>query len=97
MIKGVVQQNGNTQTRIPANGPLALTREEQDAFSAQSHQRAAASAEFLADEIAPGAILLRYVTTGPDGTVRRSSLWVKERGRWLLRHHQGTPEGAGGR
>lgn len=53
--------------------------------------------EFLADEIAPGAILLRYVTTGPDGTVRRSSLWVKERGRWLLRHHQGTPEGAGGR
>ena len=53
--------------------------------------------EFLADEIAPGAILLRYVTTGPDGTVRRSSVWVKERGRWLLRHHQGTPEGAGGR
>ncbi|WP_062948756.1 ribonuclease HI family protein [Brachybacterium sp. sponge] len=53
--------------------------------------------EFLADEIAPGAILLRYVTTGPDGTVRRSSVWVKERGRWLLRHHQGTPESAGGR
>lgn len=53
--------------------------------------------EFLADEIAPGAILLRYVTTGPDGTVRRSSVWVKERDRWLLRHHQGTPEGAGGR
>ena len=53
--------------------------------------------EFLADEIAPGAILLHYVTTGPDGTVRRSSVWVKERGRWLLRHHQGTPEGAGGR
>ncbi|MEO2095736.1 MAG: ribonuclease HI family protein [Brachybacterium sp.] len=53
--------------------------------------------EFLADEIAPGAILLRYVTTGPDGTVRRSSVWVKERDRWLLRHHQGTPEGAGAR
>lgn len=53
--------------------------------------------EFLADEIAPGAILLRYVTTGPDGTARRSSVWVKERGHWLLRHHQGTPEGAGGR
>lgn len=53
--------------------------------------------EFLADEIAPGAVLLRYLTTGPGGTVRRSSVWVKERGRWLLRHHQGTPEGTGGR
>ena len=39
-------------------------------------------------------ILLRYDTTGPEGTARRSSLWVREKGRWLLRHHQGTPEGS---
>ena len=50
--------------------------------------------EFVADEIAPGVILLRYDTTGPEGTARRSSLWVREKGRWLLRHHQGTPEGS---
>ena len=49
--------------------------------------------EFVADEIAPGVILLRYDTTGPEGTARRSSLWVREKGRWLLRPHQGTPEG----
>lgn len=51
--------------------------------------------EFVADEIAPGVVLLRYVTTGPAGTVERSSVWVSESGRWLLRHHQGTPLGTG--
>ncbi|GAA1490060.1 ribonuclease HI family protein [Brachybacterium sacelli] len=47
--------------------------------------------EFVAEEIAPGVVLLRYTTTRPRGTAARSSLWVREKGRWLLRHHQGTP------
>jgi acetyl-CoA C-acetyltransferase len=38
------------------NGRFELTREEQDAFSAQSHQRAAAAAERLAEEITPVAV-----------------------------------------
>ena len=38
------------------NGRYDLTREEQDAFSAQSHQRAAAAAAKLAEEIAPVAV-----------------------------------------
>ena len=38
------------------NSRYDLTREEQDAFSAQSHQRAAAAAEKLAEEIAPVAV-----------------------------------------
>ncbi|WP_394215123.1 RNase H family protein [Brachybacterium vulturis] len=50
--------------------------------------------EFVADEIAPGVVLLRYLTTGPDGTADRTSVWVRENGRWLLRHHQGTPLGS---
>ncbi|ATG52787.1 DUF4440 domain-containing protein [Brachybacterium vulturis] len=50
--------------------------------------------EFVADEIAPGVVLLRYLTTGPDGTAERTSVWVRENGRWLLRHHQGTPLGS---
>ena len=41
------------------NTPLALTREAQDAFAAESHQRAAASAEFLAGEIAPFTVTSR--------------------------------------
>ena len=49
--------------------------------------------EFVADEIAPGVVLLRYLTTGPEGTVERTSVWVRESGRWLLRHHQATPLG----
>ena len=51
------------------------------------------AAEFVADEIAPGVVLLRYVTTSPARTVERTSVWVQEGGRWLLRHHQGTPVG----
>lgn len=35
------------------NGPLGLTRAEQDAFAAASHRRAAEAAEFRADEIEP--------------------------------------------
>ena len=38
------------------NARYGLTREEQDAFSAQSHQRAAAAAPTLAEEIAPVTI-----------------------------------------
>src|SRR5690625_1455607 len=51
------------------------------------------AAEFVADEIAPGVVLLRYVTTSPTRSVERTSVWVQEDGRWLLRHHQGTPVG----
>lgn len=51
--------------------------------------------EFVADEIAPGVVLLRYATTGPEGTVERTSVWISENGRWLLRHHQGTRADAG--
>ncbi|APX34251.1 DUF4440 domain-containing protein [Brachybacterium sp. P6-10-X1] len=45
---------------------------------------------FVADDVAPGVVLLQYTTSGPDGAAARSSLWVREKGRWLLRHHQGT-------
>jgi acetyl-CoA C-acetyltransferase len=38
------------------NERYALTREEQDAFSARSHQRAAAAADKFAEEIAPVAV-----------------------------------------
>ena len=56
------------------------------------------TAELVAAEIAPGVVLLRYETDGEAGgvpgeargTVRRSSLWLREGDRWLLRHHQGT-------
>ncbi|PRI11201.1 acetyl-CoA C-acyltransferase [Leucobacter massiliensis] len=52
------------------NGPLGLSREEQDAFAAESHRRAAASADWLAGEIAPLAIASRRggtVVAADDG------------------------------
>lgn len=52
------------------NVPLGLTREEQDEFAAVSHQRAAASAEFFAGEIAPFTVSSRRgdtVVSADDG------------------------------
>lgn len=59
---GALTEAGNT--------PLGLSREEQDAFAAVSHQRAAASAEFLAAEIAPFTVASRRgdtVVAADDG------------------------------
>lgn len=41
------------------NAPLGLTREEQDAFAAESHRRAAESGEFFAGEIEPFTVVSR--------------------------------------
>jgi ribonuclease HI len=46
--------------------------------------------DLVADEVAPGVVLLRYATIGPRGTALRSSLWVRSGGTWLMRYHQGT-------
>ncbi|MHA3725208.1 acetyl-CoA C-acyltransferase [Leucobacter sp. HY1910] len=52
------------------NVPLGLTRAEQDEFAAASHERAAASAEFFAGEIAPFTVTSRRgetVVSADDG------------------------------
>ena len=41
--------------------------------------------------LAPDVVLVTYETRSDAGHVRRSSVWLRERGRWQLRHHQGTP------
>lgn len=59
---GALTETGNT--------PLGLTRAEQDEFAAVSHQRAAASAEFFAGEIAPFTVTSRRgdtVVAADDG------------------------------
>jgi ribonuclease HI len=48
--------------------------------------------------LAPDVALVTYETRSDAGHARRSSVWLRERGRWQLRHHQGTPvrpDGAG--
>ncbi|MGO1545316.1 MAG: acetyl-CoA C-acyltransferase [Gulosibacter sp.] len=53
-----------------SNGPLGLTREQQDAFAARSHERAAASEEFFAGEIEPFTVTSRRgdsVVSADDG------------------------------
>ncbi|NLB46988.1 MAG: acetyl-CoA C-acyltransferase [Microbacteriaceae bacterium] len=59
---GKLTEDGNT--------PLGLTREAQDEFSATSHQRAAAAADFLAAEIEPFTVTSRRgdtVVSADDG------------------------------
>lgn len=59
---GALTEDGNT--------PLGLTREEQDAFAAESHRRAAESAEFFAGEIEPFTVVSRRgdtVVSADDG------------------------------
>lgn len=46
--------------------------------------------DMVAEEIAPAVVLVRYSTTIEGSTAHRSSIWVHENDRWLLRHHQGT-------
>jgi ribonuclease HI len=41
--------------------------------------------------LAPDVALVTYETVSDAGRARRSSVWLKARGRWQLRHHQGTP------
>ena len=40
--------------------------------------------------LAPDVVLVTYETRSEAGHARRSSVWLRERGRWQLRHHQGT-------
>ncbi len=45
------------------------------------------------DRVSPDAILLVYDTADAEGESVRSSLWVRDDGRWRLRFHQATPAG----
>lgn len=51
-------------------------------------------ATFSVSEIADGIALVVYETIPTDsmhGAAHRSSVWVLDGARWLLRYHQGTP------
>jgi hypothetical protein len=41
--------------------------------------------------VGPELVLLTYVSDWRGRRVRRSSLWRRSAGSWLLLHHQGTP------
>ena len=43
------------------------------------------------DRVSPDAMLLVFRTEDAAGFALRSSLWVRDGGRWRLRFHQGTP------
>ncbi len=47
--------------------------------------------EMRCAQLSPDLILLTYVSDPGDRRVRRTSLWRRTDGRWLLRFHQGTP------
>lgn len=57
------------------------------------------SGNFAVAALGHDAVLLTYESAhrGPDGGLtqrtHRSSVWLREGGRWQLRYHQGTPAG----
>lgn len=75
-------------TGIRASGDADAREQFLDALTRVTAPEAT---DIVADEIAPGVVLIRYVSRSADGaTARCSSLWVHTDGGWLLRHHQGT-------
>jgi ribonuclease HI len=52
---------------------------------------AARAEDLVATGLAPEVVLVTYDSVTQAGRARRSSVWVRDRGRWQLRAHQGTP------
>lgn len=73
-------------------GASGRTFDRESILAALAPLEGVEASDFIAEEISPDVVLLRFVTGEGRGTVRRTSLWVCEQGRWLLRHHQGTLE-----
>jgi ribonuclease HI len=69
-----------------------LTMMEQEAAAGPFRVDAS---DMVAVGLAPDVALVTYETHSDAGHARRSSVWLRERGRWQLRHHQGTRVPAG--
>ena len=87
--------------RVGASGRVwdrerVLTMMEEEAASGPFRVDAT---DMTAVGLAPDVVLVTYETHSEAGHARRSSVWLRARGRWQVRHHQGTPvpaeEGAG--
>jgi len=63
-----------------------------DMMEAEAHQgRLEVRAEgVVARGLAPDVVLLTFDSVSASGRAHRSSVWVREAGRWQLRYHQGT-------
>lgn len=46
--------------------------------------------DFHPTRLGPEAVMLTYTTHYRGASALRTSIWVREQGEWLLRHHQGT-------
>ncbi|MBI1351132.1 MAG: DUF4440 domain-containing protein [Actinomycetales bacterium] len=65
------------------------TRDETIDTVTQAPGVAGDAGDFRSTDLADGVVLLTYRIRGEHGSTR-SSIWVREDGRWLLRFHQGT-------
>jgi hypothetical protein len=48
------------------------------------------ASEITGRALAEGLVLVEYVTTEPEHSVRRTSLWARSSGDWQILFHQGT-------
>lgn len=47
--------------------------------------------DLVAAALGDDVVLVTYDSITPSGRARRSSVWLRQAGRWQLRFHQGTP------
>ena len=77
-----VGQSGRVWDRVSV-----LEMMEQEAHDGPVDIRAE---DVVATGLAPDVVLLTFDTVTDRGRAHRSSVWVREAGRWQLVHHQGT-------
>lgn len=80
---------------IGASGRLWTRQETIGALATEEGDEPVAVADMEAVQLAPGVVLLTYVSDGAGRRARRSAIWRRVGGRWRLLHHQGTlaPDG----
>jgi len=82
-------------TALAAEGcRVVLCARGQEALDAAARDLAAAAGADRVHAVTADVALLTYVSEARFDTLERanrSSLWVREGGRWRLRFHQGTP------
>ena len=75
---------------IGASGRLWSREEMLAALAAEEDDDPVAVEGMRADELAPGLVLLTYLSDRGGRRARRSAIWRRTGGSWRLVHHQGT-------
>jgi hypothetical protein len=75
---------------IGASGRVWSRAETIELLAGEDRTEPTPHAKLTGEVLAPGVVLLTYVSDPTGRRARRSSLWRRTPDGWKLRHHQGT-------